>query len=141
MIDIDTSKRSEQRNFGLVMAAAITIFGFIRWGLHWRGADAMPPLPYYYLAVSAAFVFLALLLPAVLKPLFDVWIKIAIVLNWVVTHIILTAVFFFTVLPIGILMRLFGKPPLELVLDDDAKTYWQDAEKHTDDTDRYTKQY
>jgi hypothetical protein len=141
MIDIDTSNKREQRNFGLVMAGAILLLGFIRWGLHWRGADSVPAMPYYYMAVSAAFIVLALLTPALLKPLFVVWIAFANVLNWMVTHIILSLVFFLTVLPIGILMRVFGKAPLERTLDHEASTYWEDAENQWEDVDRYTKQF
>jgi hypothetical protein len=141
MIDIDTSDKREQRNFGLVMAGAITLLGFIRWGLHWRGAESMPTLPVYYMAVSSAFIVLALLMPKVLKPLFVVWMKFANVLNWIVTHIILSLVFFLTVVPIGILMRAFGKKPLEIGLDSKADTYWEDAENQFDDVEKYTKQF
>ena len=141
MIDIDTSDRKEQRNFGLVMAVAITVLGFIRWGLHWRGAEVAPPLPTYYMLVSVVFVMAALTVPGALKPLFIVWIRFAIVLNWLVTRIILTLVFFLTVLPIGILLRVFGKPPLDFSLDSGATTYWEDADNQTDDTELYTKQY
>lgn len=141
MIELDTSDRKEQRNFGLVMAGAIAVLGLIRWGLHWRGAEAMPELPYYYFAIAFAFAFFGVIAPKALKPLFDGWIAIAVVLNWIVTHIVLTVAFFLTVVPIGILMRIFGNDPLDRSLSDSATSYWQDAENQADDPERYTKQF
>lgn len=141
MIDIDTSDRKEQRNFGLVMAGAFTLLGFVRWGLHWRASDEMPSLPYVFLVVAAVFLFLGLVAPRSLEPLFVVWIKLALVLNWIVTHIVLSIAFFLTVLPIGILIRLFGNDPLDRALDSDAESYWKKAEYRRDDPDQYTKQF
>ena len=141
MIDIDTSDPREQRNFGLVMAAAATVIGFVRWGIHWARADEMPALPWYFVAVSVIFAVLALAAPRALMPLFRAWIALANVLNWIVTHIILTLVFILTVLPIGILMRLTGQDPLDRALDSDATSYWKEAENQLDDPDRYTKQF
>jgi hypothetical protein len=141
MIDIDTSDKKEQRNFGLVMAGAISLLGLIRFGLHWRGATEIPALPYYYFAVAIVFGVLGLIAPKTLKPIFEIWIKIAVVLNFIVTHVVLSIAFFFTVLPIGILMRVTGNDPLDRALDADATTYWQDAETPADDPEGYTKQY
>ena len=141
MIDINTSDRKEQRNFGLVMAVAVTILGLIRWGLHWRGADSMPPLPYYYFALAFGLASAGIFTPALLKPLFDLWIKLAIVLNWIMTRLLLSIIFFLTVLPIGIIMRLFQNDPIDRALDKSANTYWKDAENQTDDPERYKKQY
>ena len=141
MIDIDTSDRKEQRNFGLVMAGAIAILGLIRFGLHWRGAETMPTLPYYYFALAFIFAFLGLVAPKALRPVFDIWIKIALVLNFIVTHVVPTVAFFLTVVPIGILMRLFGHDPLDRALDKNVDTYWQDADTPADEPEGYTKQY
>lgn len=141
MIDIDTSDKREQRNFGLLMAFAIPLIGMLRFGLRWRGADEMPALPLYYFITGLLFATLALLAPRSLKPLFDSWIKLATILNFLVTHIVLSIAFFFTVVPIGILMRITGNDPLDRALDADANTYWQDAESPADDPEGYTKQY
>lgn len=141
MIDIDTSDRKEQRNFGLLMAGAFVVLGFMRWGLHWRGSEEMPGLPYGFLVVAGVFLVLCLLAPTALKPLFDLWIKLALILNWVMTHFLLSVSFFLTVLPIGILMRLFGKDPLNRALDKNTTSYWQKAEDRSDEPDRYTKQF
>jgi len=141
MIDIDTSDKKEQRNFGLVMAVAVSVLGFIRFGLHWRGADEMPEWPVYYIAVSVVFLVLGLVAPTLLKPVFDVWIKFAGVMNFLVTHLVLSIAFFTTVLPISILMRLFRHDPLDRALDSKASSYWKEAETPGDDPESYTKQF
>lgn len=141
MIDIDTSDKKEQRKFGLVMAGAIIVLGLIRFGLHWHREEAMPTLPYYYFALAFLLGVLGLTIPGALKPFFDIWIKLASVLNYIVTHLVLTIAFFFTILPIGIIMRVIGHDPLDRKLDKDATTYWQDVETHTDESGGYTKQY
>ena len=49
-MDLNVSDKSEQRKFGIVMAAAIAILGLIRWALH-----GFEHLPKWFFAVAALF--------------------------------------------------------------------------------------
>jgi hypothetical protein len=47
-----------------------------------------------------------------------------VLLHLIISPVALGSVFFLVVMPIGFAMRLFGKDPLRLRFDQDAKTYW-----------------
>ena len=136
MLDIDTSSKTEQRKFGLVMAAAIVILGLlrgtIRFALHGAFAN-----PLWFFVVAAPFLALGLLWPRGLKPVFVAWIKFALVLNWVITHLLLTVFFFLIVVPMGLCMRLFSKDPLKRKWLPASETYWEPAEEQPEELERY----
>lgn len=134
MIDIDTSNRTEQRKFGLVMAAAVVVVSLVHWLI--RGHYAV-----WMLYVAAAFLLPGLLYPPVLRPIFVVWIKFALALNWVMTRLLLSIVFFGMITPLRWFFALIGKDTLDRARDPNAQTYWQDAEEQPTDPKRYFRQY
>ena len=140
MLDIDTSSRTEQRKFGLVMAAAISIIGLlraaIRYALHGTLAN-----PVWFFIVAAPFLVLGLLFPKALKPVFDVWIKFALVLNWIVTHVALTIVYFLIIVPMGLAMRLFSEDPLKRRWLPKTDSYWEPPEEQPEEFERYRNQF
>ena len=74
--------------------------------------------------VSAIFLLLALLAPKALSLPNKLWFKLGILLGSIVAPIVMVFVYFITVLPTGIIMRLLGKDLLKQKLDKDAKSYW-----------------
>lgn len=140
MLDIDTSSKTEQRKFGLVMAAAISILGLlravIRFALHGTLAN-----PLWFFIVAVPFLALGLIWPKGLKPVFVAWIKLALVLNWIVTHVLLTVVFFLIIIPMGIVMRLFSEDPLKRKWLPQANSYWEEPEEQPEAFDRYLNQF
>lgn len=76
------------------------------------------------LIVSGVFLVAALLVPRALHPLNVVWMRLGWVLGKIVSPIVLGALFFLAVLPMGLFMRLRGKDLLRLKMDPSAKSYW-----------------
>ena len=74
--------------------------------------------------VSAIFLLLALVVPKSLSLPNKLWFKFGILLGSIVAPIVMVFVYFITVLPTGIIMRLLGKDLLKQKLDKDAKSYW-----------------
>ena len=115
-LDDDAGPGSD-RNFGLVMAGAATVFG------------SMPLLrahaPHWWLlALAVAFAALALIAPRLLFPLNYGWYRFGLLLHRVISPLVIGAVFFLCVTPIGVIMRLFGKDVLSLRRRDDLASYW-----------------
>jgi saxitoxin biosynthesis operon SxtJ-like protein len=135
MVDIDTSSRKEQRKFGIVMAIAITVLGGLRWAFH-RGD---PPMMFVY--VAAVFLVLGLVAPVLLKPVLIAWLRFALVLNWIVTHILLTVAFFLLITPTRYLISIFSDDPLDRKWEPDAETYWKEPDDQPDDPDAYLNQF
>jgi hypothetical protein len=67
---------------------------------------------------------LALIMPKVLAPLNRVWFRLGLLLHKIMTPLIMGVLFYLTITPIGLLMRILGKRPLDLDFDDRAASYW-----------------
>jgi len=132
----DTSDKNELRKFGLVMAAAITVLGLIRWWLHGFGA---PPMAFFYVAL--AFLALGLAVPRALQPVFAAWMKFSLALNWVMTRVLLMTAFFGMIVPTRVILRLAGKDPMKRGWDPEAPSYWEDPEEQPEEFDRYFNQF
>lgn len=110
-------KGSSDRAFGVVFAVFFTLVAALSWysgGTHWH----------WWLGGSALFALVALACPRVLAPLNRLWMKFGLLLAAVISPLVLGLVFYLCITPIGFLMKLFGKDPLQLRLDRDADTYW-----------------
>lgn len=133
-MDIDTSDKKEQRNFGLVMAVAIGVLSLIRW---WH-AGAYPLVLLY---IALAFAGFGLLAPRALKPIFVIWIKFSIVLNWVMTRVLLSLVFFLMITPTRVILSVRGKDPLNRAFLAGDESYWEDPDAQPEDIEGYRNQF
>ena len=79
-------------------------------------------------------------LPQIALPFYLFWYGIACSIGIVVSNVILAAVYYLTVTPVGLLLRIFGKDPMQRRIDPAAQTYWQDAEKDVP-AERYFRQF
>ncbi|MBI5814496.1 MAG: hypothetical protein HZB29_02670 [Nitrospinae bacterium] len=112
------------------------IFAVIGSALWWKGRASYP----YWYGASALFAFFAAVAPMSLLPLYRLWAKFAAGLAWFNTRLLLAAVFYLVITPIGLIMRLMGKDILDEKIDRAASSYWKMKEQHNDPT-RYEKQY
>ena len=76
------------------------------------------------LVASIIFFFLAFIAPKVLVFPNKLWFKFGLLLGSIIAPIVMAMVYFITVLPTGIIMRLLGKDLLKQKLDNNAKSYW-----------------
>jgi hypothetical protein len=115
--------RSEQiagpsdRRFGLTIGACCGAIGGIRARLahsHWE----------WWLGVGLVFALFAMVWPAGLAPFNRLWLKLGLVLYKVVNPAVMTILFFSTIVPIGVLLRLRGKDPLRLQPRPELASYW-----------------
>jgi len=109
--------RKELRNFGLIVGG---IFGALSlWPLVFRGE----PIRLWMTALAVALIVPALVAPRVLAPAHRVWMLIGHVLGWINTRIIMGIIYFVLITPMGLVMRLFGRDPMQRALDSNATTY------------------
>ncbi|MCB2099762.1 MAG: hypothetical protein KDE22_02750 [Rhodobacterales bacterium] len=113
----DDVKVGSERAFGLVFAAVFTIIALVPLI---KGADPR----WWSLAVAAVFGVLAFVAPKVLRPLNLVWFKFGLLLHKIVSPLIMGLLFFVTVTPMALLLRLLGKDPLHRSFDPKADSYW-----------------
>jgi hypothetical protein len=108
---------SSDRAFGLTLAVACLLLGTIRLVLGHNYAA-------WWLGAGLVLLGLALFWTAPLKPLNRLWLRLGLVLYRVVNPAVMLLLFVTTIIPIGALLRLFGKDPLRLRRDPATPSYW-----------------
>ena len=110
-------KIGSERKLGIVFAIVFAVIG--SWPLL-RGSE-----PHWWsIALAAGFLAAGMLQPDILKPLNRLWFKFGLLLSKITTPIVMGLLFFITVVPTALVMRLRGKDLLHMRLDRDARSYW-----------------
>jgi hypothetical protein len=125
---------ADLRKFGLTVGGAFAVFGAISW---WRDHDTAPKVLWM---IAALLIAPGLVAPALLGPVQRAWMALALALGHVNTRVILTAVFYLVVTPIGFVMRLFHDP-LDRSLRDAQESRWIKRAGEDVDPSRYERQF
>ena len=113
----DDIKVGSERSFGTVFAVVFSIVGLLPL---WNG-DAVRV---WALIVAGVFLGLAFIAPKLLGPLNRIWFQFGLLLHKIVSPIMMGLIFYGAVMTTGLVMRAFGKRPLDLGFDKLAKSYW-----------------
>jgi predicted membrane metal-binding protein len=135
----DDVKLGSDRSFGLVFAVVFALVGL--WPLTNWFHDNPAFVRWWALAVSVAFLAVALRRPHLLRPLNRLWFKLGLAMHAVVSPVIMGLVFFTTVTPIGMIRRAFRRDPLGLHPDPSVPSYWVRREESGLDPERLTQQF
>jgi hypothetical protein len=110
------------RDFALTTGAIVAVlFGlFFPWVFD-REFPVFTDWPWIFLVVFGAW---GLIAPMSLKPVYNVWMKFGLFMgSYIMTPIIMFVVFFVMFMPMGLIMRLFGKDLLAMKLDSSSESY------------------
>ena len=121
MATINTEQAPKQlsnRAFGLIFAVIFLVIAL------WPLINGASPRT-WALIIVALFALPAILYPSVLTPLNAAWVKFVLFMHKIVNPILMGLIFFLTVLPTGLMLKLFGKDPMRRKFDANATTYWQ----------------
>jgi hypothetical protein len=110
-------KIGSERSFGIMFAVVFAIIGL--WPLVRGGSVRLWPL-----AAATVFLGAAIMAPRALLPFNRLWFRLGMVLSKVMTPLVMGVLFVVAVMPVGFLMRLFGKDPLRLRREPRAESYW-----------------
>jgi Saxitoxin biosynthesis operon protein SxtJ len=102
------------RRFGLVLVGACMILYAI--GL-WSGSGHVS-----WLIAAGFFLLITCLMPRILQPVKNLWMKLGGPLHAVISPVLLFLFYFLGVMPIGMIMQMFGNDPLRL--KPNSNTYW-----------------
>jgi hypothetical protein len=126
--------KNNLRKFGIVMGIAFLVITLL---ILIRHRHSIAPA----FIISAMFFISALFAPLLLKPIYIFWMRLAFILSWVNTRLILLVIFYLVFTPIGLAMRLFGVDLLERRMERNRKSYWRQKEKHKFDRLNYERQF
>jgi hypothetical protein len=110
--------RKGLREFGLVTGGIVAVlFGlFFPWLLD-------RPIPRWPWVIFGVLAVMGLAVPMALGPVYRTWMKFGLLMSKVMTPLIMGIVFFLTVTPMALLMRLLGKDYMARKLDRSAASY------------------
>ena len=110
--------RKGLREFGLVTGGIVAVlFGlFFPWLLD-------RPIPMWPWVIFGVLAVMGLAVPMALGPVYRTWMKFGLLMSKVMTPLIMGIVFFLTVTPMALLMRLLGKDYMARRLDRNAASY------------------
>lgn len=111
------TEQSSEKSFGVVFSIVFLIVALYP-------LITSEGLRIWALVVSIIFFLLAFLAPKILVLPNKLWFKFGLLIGSIVAPIVMAFVYFVTVLPTGLIMRLLGKDLLKQKLDKNAKSYW-----------------
>jgi len=113
----EESKGSSDQAFAIVFAIFFALGGLSPLRTH-------HPLRWWAFPVAGLFLFVGILKPVWLHPLNKYWTKLGLLMGRIVSPVITAVLFYAVVTPTALLFRIFGKDPLRLSLDPEARSYW-----------------
>jgi hypothetical protein len=113
----DSARGSSDRSFGFVFAAVFAVVACLPL---LRGKAVRP----WALAVSAAFLLLALIRPGLLGPANRLWTRLALRLSKITNPVMTGLMFYVVFTPVAVVLRLMGKDLLRLKAEPVADSFW-----------------
>ncbi len=109
--------RTQMRRFGILVGAIFGLIALWPWLIRGEGLRS------WAIGISVVLILLGAAKPGALRPLYRAWMAFAAVLAWINTRILLGLTYFLVMTPTGLLMRLWGRDPLDRRLGD-RPSYW-----------------
>ncbi len=136
VIDVNWNpSNKELRAFGgmwLVFFSAIAAYLHFRTGYAWLAP---------YIGGAALLIgSIGLAIPKAVKPVYVAWMIAAFPIGWTISHLLLGAIFYLLITPIGLVMRVTGYDPMNRKFDPEATTYWSEH-RTGGDPSTYFRQY
>jgi Saxitoxin biosynthesis operon protein SxtJ len=110
-------RSASSRSFGLIIGLAFVLIGV--WKYESGAASHLT-----WMAIGAAFLLLGILMPRLLRPAKTLWLRVGQFLGRFLAPVMLSAVYLFSIVPIGLLLKLFGKDSLQCARDPKSGSYW-----------------
>jgi multisubunit Na+/H+ antiporter MnhG subunit len=122
------------RKFGLTVGTVLLLIGVALYFFD-------KPSSVYFGGIGLLLILLGIALPNLLRPINKVWMTLAIIFGWFMSRVILIILFYLIITPIGFLLKIFGKDPLKLKVDNSLSSYWEDREKRISEKIDYERQF
>lgn len=127
-----------RKDLRIFAALQVLFFAFIAWTV-WRRTGSTT-IATWIIAISVIVGVVGVIAPAAIRWIYVGWMIAVFPIGWVVSHTIIAAVYFLVITPIGLMMRLSGRDPMERRFEPNATTYWK-VRPPAPDNARYFRQF
>lgn len=129
--NLDLSSKSI-RHFSLLISAVAVVAAIL---MVWKGS--VKTNSFYLIGFAIIFAIVGSLLPAIIRPIYKVWMGFAFSLGWIMTRILLSLIFYIIITPIGLILRLMGKDFLNIRAHKQVDSYWIKRSEQKTDAEQY----
>jgi energy-coupling factor transporter transmembrane protein EcfT len=105
------------RSFAILIAVALCFVAKGFWRQNFNISVAI-------LSLSLLLFIVGLTIPHVLTPVTKLWLKFGDLLHRIISPVILLLIYVTSIVPTGIIMKIFGKDPLTKKPDSSLESYW-----------------
>ncbi len=130
----------ELRSFGKVITLGFPILAALLGASARLRSHAWPAWTLWLGGIGLTAGLVCMFVPRAARPLYLVWMALGCCIGLVVSNVVLAAIYFLVVTPIGLALRLAGRDPLRRAFERERASYWDDAEK-AGDAERYFRQH
>jgi hypothetical protein len=132
----ENPSKKELAWFGLLIAA---FFGFVGLLARYQFGAIVVSRWLWIVGIAVPAVYYAA--PALRLGVYRGWLYATYPIGWIVSHLLLGAIYYLVFTPVGLLLRLFGKDPMTRTLEPAAASYWVEHRPCDSKADRYFHQY
>jgi hypothetical protein len=133
---VEINWRPPNRDLRLFAVLQVLFLGLVAFFVLPRAGNAALML----FGFSAVMGVVGLAAPQAIRWFYLAWMIVVYPVGWVVTHVLMAAVFYLLITPVGFAMQLVGYDPLRRKLDRSARSYWVPRDGAVD-KQRWFKQY
>lgn len=117
----------------------IPFFGIIA-GLWWHRSGQTTG-PAIMASIAVVIGLFGLIAPMSIRAIYVTWMIAVWPIGWLVSHVLLAAIFFGVMTPIGLILRAIGREPMKKQFDRTAKSYWVARPVDEVDPEQYFRQF
>ncbi len=135
---IEFNKNPSRRELAW-FGALLALFSGVVGGLLWIKTGSLQAAAILW-AFAASVIALYSIFADLRRPLYLAWMYATLPIGWTVSYLLLAILFYLVMTPIGLVMRLLGRDPLQRRFDRSTQRYWteHDSSSHTA---RYLRQF
>jgi Saxitoxin biosynthesis operon protein SxtJ len=121
LLERKRATRTDLAWFGLIFAALFGLLGLLTL---WRSSWHLRTTPIVLWCIGAIGSLLYYAIRPIQRPFYDGFLTIVYPIGWLVSHLMMILIYHVVLTPIGLIMRLLGRDPMNRAFDRAASSYW-----------------
>jgi hypothetical protein len=127
--------KKDLKQFGITLGLILALLGTIQYFKH-----HISIYPWFFL-FSVLSILLGIIAPALLRPIYKLFIKLTHAIGWFNTRVILIICYYIILTPTGLVMRLLGKDFLDKKIEKSVDSYWIKKDRFAPNKETLEKQF